>query len=96
MSVTQRFYLACLAENNKIIGLYSNQKQMMDLGFSHLDMEDTYIKGSRKDKPVTAGNVSQGLTGRNLTIYKGGEPFIKVLVIHMNETNPEVRSGKLR
>lgn len=96
MSASQRFYLACLAEDNTIIGLYSNQKQMMDLGFSCVDMEDTYIKGSRKDKPVTAGNVSQGLTGRNLTIYKGGEPFIKVLVIHMNETNPKVKYDKFR
>lgn len=94
MADGQRYYLACEVNKEKtgrLIGIFSNQKNMMDIGLSLYDLSTAYIVGQRKNKPVTTGNISQGLTGRNLTIMQDGEPFIKILVLYMNEANPEIR-----
>lgn len=94
MSAGQRYYLACEVNSSgtgRLIGIFSNQKNMVDNGLSLYDLSDAYIIGQRKNKPVTAGNISQGLTGRNLTIMKDNEPFIKILVVYMNEVNPDIK-----
>lgn len=102
MSATQRFYLACkvdkYTEKNTIIGIFSNQKNMMDaIEASSISLEGAYIEGSRKRKEVTNASVSAVLQNSiNLTIYKDGEPYIKVLVMYMNDTNPEFKKGKKR
>jgi hypothetical protein len=94
MAEGQRYYLACEVNKEgtgRLIGIFSNQKNMFDKGLSLFDLSDAYIIGQRKNKPVTAGNISQGLTGRNLTIMRDNEPFIKILVVYMNEANPEIK-----
>ena len=92
MSEGQRYYLVCKCEGERegaLLGIFSNQKNFMDaISVSNINMKGTYIKGKRKNIAVSSGAVSQALTGRNLTIYKEDEPYIKVLVLYMNESNP--------
>lgn len=94
MASGQRYYLACkvdeMSGKNNIIGIFSNQKNMVDsIESSCISLEGAYIIGSRKNKEVTNASISAALQNNiNLTIMKDNEPFIKILIIYMNDLNP--------
>ena len=91
-SDTQRYYL-CSVENEEgkqdLLVIFSNQKNLLTaLEASNINLQECYITGSRKNLPVTAGNISRSLTGINLSIYREDKVFIRILVMTMNKTNP--------
>jgi len=97
MAKDQRFFLAVFTGSddvklrNRIIGLFSNQTELLNNTVGKLkekgfNVNDLYLKGARKNLPVTNGNVALEFKRDNhLIIYRDDRAFIKVDVQKMNQ-----------
>jgi|GEM_PF-6142741 len=77
-----------------LVGVFTNKKPLLE-ALETLGIEDCYIKGARKNKPINTGSLATGFELKVCNIYKLNEELqeeyieYRIIEIQPNMINPE-------